>query len=204
MIPNQSPARGSVRPGSGGERVGSGVAIGAVDSGEGGAGGRVHGVVGVLPIGLVAAGTCAIGGSDLQVVIAVGVALGALQRGNCVFASEREAGGGVVENRVGPVGGVMAGGTLRHREPSGNVIGDIPAQSLCAVPLRQMAGRISAVGGLNGEVVIVVDVTLRAGSCGVSAGECESGDGMIEGVIGPGDGVVAGGTVCSRECRTSR
>jgi len=204
VIPNQSPARGSVRPGSGGERVGSGVAIGAVDSGEGGAGGRVHGVVGVLPIGLVAAGIRAIGGGNLQVVVAIGVALRALQRRSRMLACEREHGGGVIKNGVSPVGGVVARRALRHREACSDVVGDIAAQSLCAVPLRQMAGGISAVGGLNGEVVIIVNVTLRAGSCGVSAGQCESADGMIEGVIGPGDGVVAGGTVSSRECRASR
>lgn len=196
MIANQSPASGSVSPGWSRERVGGGVAIRAVQAGKSGACRGVHGIVGVLPIGLVATGIRAIGGGDLQVVVAVGVALGAQQRGYRVFASEQEAGRGVIKNGVRPVGGVVARRALRHREAGADVIGDIPSQSLCAVPLRQMAGGISAVGGLNREVVIVVDVAFRAGGCSVSAGQRKSRDGMIKRTdVCPGNCVVAGRAV---------
>ena len=44
----------------------------------------------------------------------------------------------------------------------------------------------------GGEIVVVVDVALRAGSCGVGANKCEAGDAVIEaGLVGPRDGVVA-------------
>ena len=63
-------------------------------------------VVGFLPIGEVAAGIAAIGGSDLQIVVAVDMALRTLHRGMRV--GQRESRGAVIKGRVVPGGGVMA------------------------------------------------------------------------------------------------
>jgi hypothetical protein len=71
------------------------VATGAVGSGEGRAGFGVRGIVGLLPGGQVAAGVAAIGGSDLQVVVIVDVAICAGNVG--VAIGQQEAGGAVIE-----------------------------------------------------------------------------------------------------------
>ena len=65
VIADESPTSGGVIPRSGGERVGSGVAVGAVGCKKGCACGGMHGVIGVLPVGLMATGVCAIRGGGL-------------------------------------------------------------------------------------------------------------------------------------------
>jgi len=187
--------RGDVGPGNG---VVAGRAIG---SREGRARGRVRRVIGLLPGGQVAAGIAAVGRRDLQVVIAVDVAGGAEHVGMAV--GESEAGGTVVEYAVCPSGDGVASGTSRSRgrESCRDVIGNVAAEGLCAVPGGQVATH--AIGGTQG--VIVVDVTGGAGrrrGGHVRAGEREARWGMVErGDIGPGNGVVAGRAIGSREGR---
>lgn len=116
-----------------------------------------------------------------------------------MLAGQWKARSGVVEGGVCPVDGVVTRRTLGDGEAGGDVIRDVATQSLCAVPLREMAGGVAAVGGLNSEIVVVIDVAVRTGRGGMSACQGEAGDRVIEGVVGPGDGVVAGGTIHSRE-----
>ena len=58
-----------------------------------------------------------------------------------------------------------------------------------------MAGGVAAIGGLDGQRVVVVDVAGRAGSGrrgDMHAGQGEAGDGVIEGGhVSPSDVVVA-------------
>ena len=178
-----------VRPGDGI------VATRAVGNGERGAGGGVHRVVGGLPIFQVATGVSAIGRLDLQVVVVIDVALRTLRNlpggSHLVGVGEREARRAVIESGVGPAGGVVASGALRDREAGGDVVRDAPAHRLRAVPLRQVATGIAAVGRRNLQGVIVVDVALDAGRGQVRAGQREPGDAVIKaGHVGPGNGVV--------------
>jgi len=64
------------------------------------------------------------------------------------------------------------------------VIRYVAAQSLCAVPVLEVARGVAAVGGLDGQRVVVIDVAGHAGSgCRrhVHAGESEAGDAVVEG-----------------------
>ena len=93
------------------------VATGAVGSGEGRAGLGVRGIVGLLPGGQVAAGVAAIGGSDLQVVVIVDVAI---RTGNVgVAIGQQEAGGAVIEFSTQPaikaVAALAIGSRKDHR-----------------------------------------------------------------------------------------
>jgi len=54
-----------------------------------------------------------------------------------------------------------------------------------------MASRISAVGGSNLEIVVVVDMAAGARNSGVAVRERETGGAVIENYICPGRGVVA-------------
>ena len=138
VVAHQRPV-GGVVPGSSRERSGRGVAVHAIRCGEGRDGcgdGRVHGVIRVRPIGLMAGGIRAISSGNLQRVVATDMALGACQRGNGVFACQRKARCSVIKNGVCPVNSVVASGTLGDREARGNVIGNAAAQRLGAIPLR--------------------------------------------------------------------
>jgi hypothetical protein len=79
----------------GGGPADSVVAIGAVGHGKRGTGRRVHGIIGLLPGGEVAAGVAAIRGRDGQVVVVVDVAGSAGNVGMAV--GQRESGGAVIE-----------------------------------------------------------------------------------------------------------
>ena len=103
----------------------------------------------------------------------------------------------MIESGVGPSGGVVTLGAERSREAGGDVIGDVSPESLRAGPGRLVAAVAIRICG--SEIVIVVHVALSAGRGGMSACQGEAGDRVIEGVVGPGDGVVAGGTIHSRE-----
>ena len=76
----------------------------------------------------------------------------------------------MIKSGIRPVGGVVTSGTLGDGEARSDVIGNIAAQSLCAVPLRKVAGRIAAVRWLNGEGVIVVGMAVGAGGGDVRSG----------------------------------
>jgi len=83
-------------------------------------------VVGLLPGGQVAAGIGAIGGSDIQRIVVVDVALRAASDfpggRQLVRIGERKAGGGMVEGGVRPGRSVVTLRALRSGEARGNVI----------------------------------------------------------------------------------
>ena len=87
-------------------------------------------------------------------------------------------------------------------ERRGNVVGNVAAEGLRAGPVRCMARVASRV--CRSEIVIIVGVTRCAGRGRMYAGERPAGGGVIEGVVGPGDRVVAGGAVCGGESATRR
>jgi len=94
----------------------------------------------------------------------------------------------------------MTGRALRDGKASGNVIGDVPAKGLRAVPLGKVAGSVAAIGGLDREVVIVVGVAAGAGCGDMSASQDESRHRVIEGAdVRPGNRVVALRAICDGE-----
>ena len=128
----------------------------------------------------------AIGGLDRQIVVAANVALGAgghfASGGELVRVGKRKAGAAVIENAVSPGGDGVASGTRRGsgREICGDVIGNIAAESLGAVPSRLVTAQ--AVGG--SQIVVVADVAREAGSrCRrhVSANKSEARGSVVEG-----------------------
>jgi len=64
------------------------------------------------------------------------------------------------------------------------------------LPGRKMAAGVAAVRWSNLQVVVVVDVALRAGHGRMSVRERESSDSVIECRRGPRRGVVALGAIC--------
>jgi len=192
VIADKSPACGGVGPRGRRKRGVDRVAVGAVRCGEGGARRGVDGIVGAVVIRLVTIRLAA--ARRRREIIAArrgGVALSALHGG--VQSGEWEAGVVVIESRVRPSNHVVAG-VAGLRESGGNVVRDISAQSLRAGPVRGVAGIASRAI----QVVIVARVALRAicdlasGSQLVATGQGPAGDRMVEGVVGPSNGVVAG------------
>ena len=177
------------------------VTVGAVGGSKSGACGGVGGVVGLLPSGEVALRVATIGGSDLQVVIVVDVALRALQRRRGVRIRKGEASGGVIEICVRPANGVVARGALGHREAGRDVIRNVAAHRLGAVPLRQVAGGIAAIGGLNLQIVIVVDVAggARKRRRRMGVGQGKTGSAVIKAGGGPTGRSVALRASCQGE-----
>ena len=184
------------------------MAVRAVGSGERGAGRGVDGVIRVAPIGLVTELVSAIRGSGRQIVAARGggVALRALDVGVCV--GQREPGGRVIKRGVRPARRVVTGRALRHGETCGDVIRNIAAERLRAVPILQVAGRVAAIIRLNRQRVVVADVARGAGSGrgrDVHAGQREAGDAVVERAqVGPRDGIVALRAIRSRKSRPGR
>jgi hypothetical protein len=163
MHAGEGPAGGAVIEGGGGP--GNGVVAGrAIGGGEGSARGRVRRIVGLLPGGEVATGIAAIVGLNLQRVIIVDVARGAVGgftgRRELMRIGERKAGGVVIESGIRPRKSVVASGALRRGEASADVIGNIAAESLCLVPVGGVATVAIGVGG--SECVVVVDVAVGA------------------------------------------
>jgi len=103
----------------------------------------VRGIVCLLPGSKVAARIAAVRGSDLQIVVVADVALragGYFARGcHLVRVRQREAGRAVIERRICPICGVVAGGALRNWEACCNMIRYRSAERLRAVPLRKVA-----------------------------------------------------------------
>jgi len=162
-----------------------------------------------LPGIQVAAGVAAVRRLDLQIVVVIDVALGALRdfasRRHLVRIRQRETGGAVIESGVRPACGVVARGALGDRESGGDVIGNAAAERLCAVPLRQVAAGVAAIVLLNLQSVIVVDVALDAGRGHVSASQRKSGHRVVEGGhVGPRDGVVTLRAIGSGESGSGR
>ena len=116
-----------------------------------------------------------------QVVVVVDVALGA--RDGCVGAGQWEAGGRVIEIRVRPRNRVMA--LLAGLREAGTDVIRI-RRSLEILQVTVDAGRIRAA-----EVVVIVDVTLRALHRGMCARQRETSGRVIKSCVCPRDIVVA-------------
>ena len=150
-----------------------------------------------VPIGLMAAVTGGIRGR--KAVIVIDMARGA-RRGR-VCAGKGPSGRGVIEHAGIPSDGIVASGAKRSGETSGDVIGNIAAESCRVVPIRLMAAVAIGIG--RSEVVIVVDVAKGAGRGRVRAGQRKTGGVVVERGGRPGDGVVAGGAIGCGESGTS-
>ena len=120
-------------------------------------------------------------------VVVVYVAIRAGHR--CVESRQRESRLGVIEFAVRPLDCVVAQIARRWETKL-----DMVDRSCCAVVVLQVARRTSG----TRQVVVVVDVTVRAGSRwnGVRVREGETGRRMIELAVGPLDRVVTALTGC--------
>jgi len=133
-------------------------------------------IVGVVVVLLVAGHT----GSVLDVVVAVDMALRARRRG--VFTSQREAGSGMIEAGIPPRRSIVA--SLARGWDAGLLVIWIGR----AVVLRHVA-RCAI---LSIQVVIPVDMALRALQSGVRTGQRKSHQAVIKSCRLPGLGAVAG------------
>ena len=198
VVASERPVRGAVSPRSGCERGGRRVAVGAIGGGESGSRSGVHGIVRPVVVGLMAIRVRATVRSS-QRVTASGSRMTLRTLNGGVQAGQREAGSIVAKGRVGPIDRVVAG-IASLWEAGGDVIRNVPTEGGGAVPLCGVAGIASRVGG--SEIVVVVGVAARTGSRRMRAGERPAGDCVVEGVIGPGDCIVAGGAIRCRKSGT--
>ena len=149
-------------------------------------------IVGSVVIGLVTIPTGCCG----QTVVAVCVALGALQAG--MSAGQGEPGRPVVEGGASPVegrGSVAKRAVLREAGGFVRRVGGAVEVGLVAVP-----------AGCGGQAVVVIHVALCALQAGVRAGQGESGSHVVERGAGPVEdrGSVALGTVLRESGRFMR
>jgi len=141
----------------------------------------VHRIVGLLPVGQVATRITAVGGGDLQIVIVVDVALCAGHVG--VTIRQRESGARVVKGGGVPTRVVVAGAAGSQWESLG---GTRVRRIVRLLPGGQVAAGVSAIIVRNAsEVVIAVDVALRASERRVRTIEDKSGHAVIEGRAEP-------------------
>ena len=71
------------------------------------------------------------------------------------------------------------------------------------LPRGEMASGVAAIGGRNLQIVIVVDVALRASHIGVAIGQQESCGAVVESGSRPANGIVTIGTIGRGEGRAS-
>jgi hypothetical protein len=116
-----------------------------------------------------------------------------------VSASERPACGAVIKFPVGPDDSIVASGTERSGEGSGDVIGNETAQGLSASPIRGVTAVTIRIGA--GEIVIVVGMALRACRGDMRAGQRPTRAGVIKCGGCPRDSVMATGAIGGRELR---
>jgi len=166
-----------------------GVAVRAICHRESRASRRVDGVIRLLPRGQVAARIATIGRRNLQSIIAVDMALAALNRR--VFVGERETCRAVVEFSVSPSRDRMARRARRRggREARRDVIRNIAAERGGLVPVRRVARH--AVGRI--QCVVAIDVASGASRRRrrhVSSNKSETGRTVIKLAVRPrGDGM---------------
>jgi len=119
------------------------------------------------------------------------------RRGRHVGANESEAGGAVIEGSRVPTCRGMASGTVGCSEGS---TGGGMDRIVGLLPSSEMAARVAAIRGSDGEVVIVVDVAGGARNVCVTLRQEETGSAVVEGRGGPTYRVVAIGAVGGGEC----
>ena len=121
-------------------------------------------------------------GRAVQAVIIVDVAVGAGARGNGVQPGEREPGAVVIEGGTEPGAGAVAL-VAGLREVRCHVIGIGGSLEIL---------QVAAHAGAAGQIVVVVDVAVGAGTWrhGVQAGQDKAGGGMIKFCVGPLHGIV--------------
>ena len=96
-----------------------------------------------------------------------------------MHAGQGEAGHAVVERgQIGPCNGVVALRAIRRGE--GGARGGM-RRIVGLLPSSEVAACIAAVGRSDLQIIVVVDVALRAGKICVAVGQRETGRGMIEG-----------------------
>ena len=140
----------------------------------------------------------AIGVGRRQSVVVADVARSA--RGGYVRARQCPTGAAVIELAVGPEERVVTGRTLRGREARSDVIRNIAAQRLRALPSGDVAAVTVRVRRREG--VVVVGVAVRAShhfACGLKLMRSRQRppcSAVIEDSRGPRDGVMTSGAVC--------
>lgn len=132
-------------------------------------------------------------GRTIQAVIVVDVAIRAYPRRHHVRAGQRKSCAGVIENSVGPLHRVVAGGASRWKRR-----GDVIDRRQRGVVVLLMAAHTS--GGQRGVVVVGVAVGACPRRHHVRTRERERRVVVIESRVGPQIGVVAGFARC-RETR---
>jgi len=175
--------------------TGCGVASGAVGRGKRRAGSGVHGSSRLLPGGQMALRVAAIGRGNRQTVVVVDVAEGASHIR--VSIGQQESGGAVVECRGRPTHRIVAGRAISNRKSRAGRRMD---RIIGLLPVRQMALRVSAIGGSNRQTVIVVDVAKGASHIRMPIGKRKAGRGVVEYARSPRCDWVAGRTR-RRGCR---
>jgi len=134
-------------------------------------------VGGAVVVGQVARDAGAAG----ELVIVVHVALRTLH--GCVESGQRKAGSRVIESRIRPVGGAVAG--LASCREAGRCVRRIVGAVVVGLVATD-AGRIGA-----GQVVVAIDVTLLARHGGVEARERKAGGRVIKRTAAPVSGGMA-------------
>jgi len=122
-------------------------------------------------------------GGGVEAVVVVDVAIGAGARRHGVQPGEREAGAGMVERRVQPVGGVVTG-VASLWEIRSDVIG-----IRCSLEILQVTAHTG--GSIQSVVVIDVAVGADAWRNGVQSGQGKAGGRVIKRGVGPQHGIVA-------------
>jgi hypothetical protein len=137
----------------------------------------------------------AIGRMEAVIVVHVAGRARGRRRGP-MRAGQGETGHAVIEGRSGPARCRVATGAIRRRK-SGAGSGVHRSKGL--LPGRQMASGVTAIGWLNRQTVVVIDVTQIAGHIGMSARQRESGRAVIERGGRPTDGRMTGRAVRQRK-----
>ena len=91
-----------------------------------------------------------------------------------------------------PTDSIVAGGTVGDAKGGAS---SLVWRIVGLLPGGQVATGMSAIGGSDLEIVIVINMAGGARDVSVAVGELESSGAVIKGRGVPGDGVVAGGTI---------
>ena len=130
---------------------------------------RVRWVVGLLPGRQMASGVPAVCRLDRQIVVVVGVAVCAgihlARRRHLVRIRQRKTRNRVIKGRRQERDGVVTVRAVRcgERGPRGRMRGVVRSLPAAAVVGIQMALGVAAIGRLDLQIVVVVDVTVRTG-----------------------------------------